>query len=78
MLILSLPLFWVSLSLPLLALGSAYTDQGRTIKFVGSQTFFHDLLFRFDSLFPYMKSMNLACVLKEATNADSRAAVDVK
>ena len=63
---------WVP-SLPLLALGSEYVDQGSTILFVGSCISFLGSLFFSGYFFGRMESVYVAGVLQEAEDADSRA-----
>ena len=60
-------------SLPLLALGFAYIDQGSATQFVGSRISFLDSLLFPGWLFWWMESINVAAVLQEAGNADLRA-----
>ena len=61
------------MSLPLLGLGSQYVGQENTIQFVQSLICFQDFLFLLGWLFGQMESMDVACALQEAGDADSRA-----
>ena len=67
-----LPRDWVP-SLPLLALGYVYVSQGSTVRFVGSWISFLDCLFFHGWLFGQMESINMACVLQNARDANSKA-----
>ena len=50
-----------------------YAGEGNTIRFVGSLIFFPDFLFLLRWLFGRIESMDVAGVLQEAGDADSRA-----
>ena len=60
-------------SLLLLALGSAYVDQGNTIQFVGSSIFFSGFFVSSWMIFGWIDLMDVAGVLQEAGDADSSA-----
>ena len=60
-------------SLSLLALVSVYVGQGSTIQFVRSWISFLDSLLLSGQLFGWMESINVAGVLQEAGDGDSRA-----